>query len=378
MKENAREPEAALRERVKELSCLYGIARIVACHEMSLEDTLQGVVELLPPTWHYPEIAGARILLDDQEFKTAGFQDSPCKLSADIRTSGRHRGTVEVVYSGAFPISVEEGPFLDEEKKLLEVVAGETGLVIERREAEQERANLHHQLQHADRLTTIGLLAAGVAHELNEPLNSILGFAQLAKKSKRLPKQTRSDIERIEQASLHAREVIRNLLLFARQAATSQQRVNLNDIVRSQGLYFLESRCARDGVDIVHSLDPDLPDIVADPSQMTQVLVNVVVNALQAMPNGGTLTLQTLAGPRHVSLIVSDTGTGITQEVMDKLFIPFFTTKDVGQGTGLGLPVAHGIVTSHGGAMQVDNIAEGGARVEIQLPKHPSPQEESG
>ena len=119
---------------------------------------------------------------------------------------------------------------------------------------------------------------------------------------------------------------------------------------------------------MVHLLSSDLPGVTADPAQMTQVLVNIAVNAMQAMPNGGKLTIQTKASDKFVYLIVGDTGVGIKENVMKKIFLPFFTTKDIGRGTGLGLPVVHGIVTSHGGSINVDSKVGQGTRFEIQLP----------
>ena len=119
---------------------------------------------------------------------------------------------------------------------------------------------------------------------------------------------------------------------------------------------------------MIYSLSPDLPMINADPSQMHQVVVNLVVNAIQAMPKGGKLVLKTASADDYVSLIVEDTGIGMNEDVLKKMFIPFFTTKDVGQGTGLGLSVVHGIVTSHGGSIRAESKVNQGSRFEIRMP----------
>jgi signal transduction histidine kinase len=358
--------ETELRERVKELSCLYGIARIAAKLDAPLSEILQGIVDLLPNAWQYPEITYARITIDGESYTTRCFRESSYRLSAVVNVAGRNRGFVEVCYPEE-NAKTENGSFLEEEKKLIEAVAREVAFAIGSREFEKIRAKLNEQLQHADRLATIGILSSGVAHELNEPLGSILGYAQLIKKSSGLSDQVKQDIEKIENASLHAREVIRNLLLFARQTPSQKSPVNLNDIVQ-EGIYFFAARCDKHGVALVHRLEANLPEINADPAQMNQVLVNLVVNALQAMPDGGRLTLQTKKGKNHVSLIVEDTGFGMAKEVLENLYIPFFTTKDVGQGTGLGLPVVHGIVTSHRGFLNVKSKIGRGSRFEIHLP----------
>ena len=126
----------------------------------------------------------------------------------------------------------------------------------------------------------------------------------------------------------------------------------------------------------MRSLSPDLPEITADRGQLTQVLVNLIVNAVQAMPEGGKLSVQTLHGKRHISLIVQDTGLGMSEDVVKKIFIPFFTTKEVDQGTGLGLAVVHGIVSSHGGSISVDSKPGLGTRFEIKLPLAGAPDVE--
>jgi signal transduction histidine kinase len=356
----------ALRERVKELTCLYGIAQVAQRRDITLDETLQDIVELLPPAWQYPEIATARILLDGRAHTAADFEDGPHRQAADILVGGARRGSVEVFYTRD-KAGFVEGPFLREEQSLIDTVAREVSLVVERREAEISKSKLQDQLRHADRLATIGQLAAGMAHELNEPLANILGFAQLASKDPGMPRTAAGDLGKIIKTSLQAREIIHKLLVFSRQMPLQKMPVNLNQVVE-EGLRFLESRCAKAGIEVVRSLDKDLPEISADPSQLLQVLVNLVVNAIQASPSGGELTIKTHGGGDYVSMVVSDTGTGMAEEVKSKIFTPFFTTKDVDEGTGLGLAVVHGIVTSHGGVIHVESEVGRGSRFEVQLP----------
>jgi signal transduction histidine kinase len=262
---------------------------------------------------------------------------------------------------------LDEGPFMKEERRLIDTVAGEIGLLVERKLLEKERLRLQDQLMHADRLATIGQLAAGVAHELNEPLESVLGFAQLLRKSGDLSDQTTRDADRIIKAALHAREVVRKLVSFARQQTAEKVETNLNTIV-GDGLYFLESRCAKAGITLSRELAATLPPITADPVQLHQALVNIVVNAIQAMPLGGTLTVRTYGGDHDVCLSVEDTGVGMSEDVLKNIFTPFFTTKSAGQGTGLGLSVVHGIVSAHGGSIRVESKPGQGSLFEIQLP----------
>jgi two-component system NtrC family sensor kinase len=373
-----RHAQVDLRERVKELTCLYGIARLVAEPGISLEEILRGIVELLPSAWLYPEIAFARIILDGRSYAVPAFKEGYHRQAADIIVNGTPRGKVEVVYAEEKP-EFDEGPFYSEERNLIDTVAREISTIIKRKEAEDEQSRLQEQLRHADRLSTIGQLAASMAHELNEPLGNILGFGQLAKKCPGLPMQAGQDIEKILAATLNAREVIRKILIFSRQMPQQKRRVHLNHVVE-ECLSFLESRCTKEGIELGRLLSPELPEVFADPAQLNQVLVNMIINAIQAMPGGGKLTVQTLPGKDHVSLIVEDTGTGMTEEVLKQIFTPFFTTKDVGQGTGLGLAVVHGIITSHGGSIDVKSNVGSGTRFEIRFPvPHygPSPSEKS-
>ncbi|UCE66699.1 MAG: hypothetical protein JSU85_01385 [Candidatus Zixiibacteriota bacterium] len=358
--------QAALRERVKELTCLYSISQVVDRKGISLGEILKGIADLLPPAWQYPEITAGRIILDDQMYSTPGFQSDKQKQEADIIINGIRRGRIEVVYLEEKP-DLDEGPFLREERSLVDAIARQVALIVERREAEEERSKLQEQLRHADRLATLGQLAAGIAHEINEPLGSVLGFAQLLKKNPGISKQAVKDVSKIEDASLHAREIVKKLMLFGRQMPPQKTGVDLNKLVE-EGLYFLKSRCKKSGIAIKLSLDKNIPEIPADQSQIYQVLVNLTVNAMQAMPDGGELTLKTeLKGP-YVSLTVMDTGVGMDENTKKKIFMPFFTTKDIGEGTGIGLSVVHGIVTSHSGKISFRSEVDKGSSFEVQLP----------
>jgi signal transduction histidine kinase len=153
--------------------------------------------------------------------------------------------------------------------------------------------------------------------------------------------------------------------------------VDLNKLI-TEGLYFLESRCSKGGIELRQDLSADLPEVTVDPAQIHQVLVNLVVNAIQAMEQGGRLTVETSRVDDFVSMAVNDTGCGIPKELLEKIFVPFFTTKDVGEGTGLGLPVVHGIVTSHGGDIDVQSKPGEGTRFVVRLPLTPAEDTEQG
>lgn len=355
-----------LRERVKELTCMYNIANLAVGADRGRDHFLQQAAELLPPAYLYPEITQARIVLDAKVFQTSGFRESPHSQRADIVAGDYKRGVIEVVYLEPRP-ELDEGPFLAEERRLLDSVAREIALIIERRQAEIEQARLQDQLRHADRLATIGKLAAGVAHELNEPLTGILGFAELLKELPGMPPQAASDLARIESAVLHAREVVRKLLLFARQITPKQGQVAVNRVVL-EVVGFFEARLREQNIKVQTQLDGSLPDILADESQIRQIIMNLCINAIHAMEKGGLLTIATQNRGEELVLSLHDTGPGIPENIKDKIFLPFFTTKDVDMGTGLGLSVVHGIVKSHRGRIKVVSEAGKGAEFKVYLP----------
>ena len=367
--------EWALRERVKELTCLYGIAQVAERCRDDLDRAFAEIVALLPAAWQYPSIAVAGITLDARRWETGACGAANARQVAEIAPAGEPRGRVEVAYLEPRPVA-DDGPFLGEERALIHEVARQLALLVERHEAARERERLREQLWHSERLGMIGGLAAGLAHELNEPLGSILGYAQLAQRSFGLPDQTGHDLEKVVQASLHARDIVRKLLVFARHAPAPREPVDLNGVIE-ESLFLLENRCRRAGVKIGLGLDRGLPPVAGDRSLLQQAFLNLAVNGIQAMPSGGRLKVLTAPVAAGIQLVVEDSGAGMPPEVLRRCFDPFFTTRDVGQGTGMGLAVTHGIVTSHGGTITAASVPGQGSRFTIRLPLAALPAEDA-
>ncbi len=355
---------SALRERVKELECLWAVSRILQRPFAGLDATLHAIAGALPRGFQYPESAQARIVIGRSRWQGSGFQESPLLLRAAV--PARERGFIEVCYPAELAVR-DPSPFLPEEQRLLDEVAADVAAALERFRVAGEKAELETQLRHADRLATIGQLAAGVAHEMNEPLTTILGFAQLASRAEQLPPAIASDLKRIVEAALRAREVVQKLLTFGRAAPARREECDLNGIV-SAALAFLEPRCARERVEVRRELRQPGPRVPGDPGQLTQIIVNLAVNAIQAMPGGGTLSVRTAEEDGLALLVVADTGIGMTPDVLERLFEPFFTTKGAGAGTGLGLAIVHGIVRAHGGTISVSSEPGRGSRFQVRLP----------
>ena len=366
MADKTRTADFQLRERLKELKCLYDLSRIAWEADNDLQTIVTRTLHILPAAMQYPELAEAAIAIDGKVVTTPGFDSCVHFISSPLLSDKKKRGKVEVGYRKTRRAHIPN-VFLAEERKLLRAVAREFSLFVKRAEAEEEKQKLQLQLQHVERLAFVGELSAGIAHELNEPLGRILGFAQLIRKTGDLNEQQREDIERIVKASLYTREIIKKLMIFSRQMPRQITWVNLNNVVTNI-LYFIDMRFIGRQVSILQKLDEKLPLIQADEVQMTQVLVNLITNSIHAMPKGGELTIRTRKLDKGVSLSVRDTGHGMTGDVRKKIFEPFFTTKPVGQGTGLGLSVVQGIVIAHGGKIQVTSQPGKGTRIEVLLP----------
>lgn len=256
-----------------------------------------------------------------------------------------------------------------------------TYLIIKMIKRRDEKARLlNDQLMQASKLASIGELSAKVAHELNSPLGGILIYANLLLEDMPPEDPRQNDLKEIVEQTLRCKEIVKDLLEFSRQSNHRRVPCSLNQSVRQatdllskqaifQSPLFL-GPIVQAGVRVVQELDPDLPLIDADPNRLNQVLVNLIINAVDAMEGKGTLTLRTYQQPpeKKVVLEVSDTGMGIPSENLSKIFGPFFTTKEVGKGTGLGLSTVYGIVREHGGTIEVQSDVGKGTTFILKFP----------
>ncbi|MEF2230603.1 MAG: ATP-binding protein [Pseudodesulfovibrio sp.] len=360
---------SSLMERNRELNCLYQISLLVSRVDKELEPVFRELMPILPPAFQDPPSTFLRLTVDRDVWQTPGYEETGQMLKEPVMVLGDKRGSLRVVLK---PGGLGGGRFTKDERDLLAAVAQQVAVMVARKETRQAKHALESQLRQADRLAKIGQFSAGVAHEINEPLANILGFAELALQSPGLPAQVASDLRSIVDSSLHAREIIRKLMFFARQLPPQLLPVNLNEVVE-QAIGITESGAKRSQVELVRNYADTLPLLLADPQHIKQVVVNLVSNSIQAMEQGGTVSVSTQCDGSDVYLIVDDTGPGMTPEELKQIFTPFYTTKDVDRGTGLGLSVVHGIVQAHGGVIQVHSLPGEGTRVEVTLPcQYPS------
>lgn len=233
-----------------------------------------------------------------------------------------------------------------------------------------ERARLEHQLRQAEKLSALGQMISGVAHELNNPLSVIKGYLEVILKHHDLKPNTREDLEKVAKESDRAANLVKNFLTFARERELRREPVNLNDIIKQvMELRRFTTKIAQ--VEIQYELEPRLPITMADPEQIQQVIVILVNNALQAMEKSSKpsrLILRTSVVDENIRVEVQDNGPGVPPHLEDRIFEPFFTTKEVGTGTGLGLSIAHSIMAEHKGRIYHKRPSTGGACFVFELP----------
>jgi signal transduction histidine kinase/CheY-like chemotaxis protein len=254
--------------------------------------------------------------------------------------------------------------------------------ITERKQAEEKHAELEARLRQSQKLESVGQLAAGVAHDFNNILTGIIGYVELIADA--VPRDTSimDDITRIGELAERAAGLVRQLLLFSRQEDMEFIPVNINEIIKDTSDMF--KRLIRENIELGFIIDDGIGEVLADPGQFQQVLTNLVVNAADAMPSGGKLTIETanveldedyarehadVTPGYYVMLAISDTGCGMDKATQERIFEPFFTTKEVGRGTGLGLSTVYGIVKQHNGNIWVYSEPGRGTVFKIYLPR---------
>jgi two-component system cell cycle sensor histidine kinase/response regulator CckA len=494
-----------LNERVKELNCLYAISKLIETPDISLDEIIQGVVDLIPLALVHPENTCSRIFIDGKEYKTKNFKKANRKLSNDIFINDKRMGVLEVYQLEGKP-EIDEGSFLNEEKSLINAITERLGQLIEKKQGEEvtrrnrikfynhfndapimyvitencnslpiiadvnklflhktgysrdevvgqpldifyipesrhksskggyqrslngslieeqrdlvskngrvinttfhavpekddsgnvtgtraafiditEPKRLEKQLIQSQKMEAIGTLAGGIAHDFNNILTTIIGYAQLTLMKVGKDDVLRDEIEEIREAGERAAALTRQLLAFSRKQIIQPKILDPNKLLSD--IKNMLVRLIGEDIELLIIPESALWKIEIDPGQMEQVIMNLVVNAKDAMPFGGKLTIETAnmdldenylaehgivekqAGS-YVMLAVSDTGSGMDKEVREQIFDPFYTTKEKGKGTGLGLSTIYGIIKQNNGLIWVYSEPGKGSTFKIYLPK---------
>jgi PAS domain S-box-containing protein len=480
-----------LNQRVKELNCLYAISDLVEKEDISLEDIFRGIVVLIPPAWQYPEITCARIILEDQEFKTDNFEETIWKQGGDITVYDEPRGTLEVCYLEERP-GHEEGPFTKEERDLLNAIRERLGRIIERKQTgyalieserrfrdliehsltgisivqdkrvvyqnpEQERLigplprpciltdheNIHpddfektkevyrdltlrrvrsqeaefrfypvdtsgnrldmkwvhcraslieyqgkdailfnmmdvtraKELENAlrlqDKMSSLGRVAAGIAHEIRNPLSGINVYLNTMEKiydRGDRPEQLKQIFKQLQSASNKIESVIRRVMDFSKPSEPTFVSIDINGPIE-EAINLSSVTLRKRGIKFEKSLAEDMPRCKADPQMIEQVILNLLTNAAEAMKNvkgGKRIGVTSSMENDCVTIRVFDSGPGVPFHVKEKVFDPFYTTKN--GSTGIGLSLSHRIITDHGGFLKVYRSEWGGAEFRIEIP----------
>jgi two-component system NtrC family sensor kinase len=237
------------------------------------------------------------------------------------------------------------------------------------RERTDQVTAMQARVAQAERLASLGMLAAGVAHEVNNPLGGILALTALTLEDLPPDHPDRHNLEVVLRQTERCRDIVKGLLDFSRQSEIAMRKLDVNDVLR-ETLALIAQQSAFFNVQIERRLADGLPSVTGDRSQLQQVVLNMLMNAAQAMGERGTITITTapVDAGRDVEIRITDTGCGIPPEAIDRIFDPFFTTREGGRGTGLGLAIAYGIVTQHRGHIAVQSEVGKGTTFTIRLP----------
>ena len=468
-----------LNERVKALSCLFGISEFVQKPNVSEEEIYLETVNLISQAIRYPEIACARIILEDQEFKTDNFRETPWKLIDHINVNDKHTGTLEICYLEETPDS-DKDPFQNEERRLVRAIAERIGKISDRiriqkamriKDAalatsisgiglmdleenvqyvnkailkmwgysdEEEvigksiRRFIHKQaeaveaikklretgsyvgqttavrkdgslfdihvsanlvtdesnkpicmmgsfiditeqkrteefIMRSEKLSSLGQLSAGLAHELRNPLAVISSCSQFCLENMEIERLVKENFQVIYRNSQRASNLIGELLTFARPDRLERKEMDINEVITTM-LRMAELEVNISNITFVRRLRRNLPKIMGDEEKLGQVFLNLIQNAIQAVSGTGEIVLETRfpATDDMLEVNIIDDGPGIPKDYREKVFDPFFTTKD--GGTGLGLSICHSIVEKHHGDINIECGEEVGTKVSVRLP----------
>ena len=354
-------------QKAKEIVCLYKIKSLALVPEITIEQYLEKVVRIIASTWAFNHFAQARVKCCSYEAKTKHFTESILSMRTDLFNHDKVMGFLEITYPQTILVQAEY-PFLQVEKQLIKNIASELSKTLQQWFMNRDNSQYVKQLRHTDRLATLGQLVSGIATQLNEPLNDILGFAELLATNDSLDDNAKNDLNEIINASLSVRDIVKKLMHFSGEVASKIEKVDVNESIKT-ALFLLQARSNRLDIEVKLYLSQEMPSILIDFSQFHQILVNILLNAEQAIKNKkGIIEISTEINENSVILTISDNGEGIPEELKDVIFRPLFSTKQENIGTGIGLSVAKELVEASGGTISYQSTRDVGTIFTLTFP----------
>lgn len=355
--------EEKLQERIKELSCLYQISSAIREFDDSYETTLRSIVKILKDAWRYPHLATVEIKVEEYHLSSNPIPTNSYSQKSTINIFDKERGYLKVHY----PVSdLSKAHFMVEEQRLLDKIADEVALFFERQHIKFQEQLLKQTAERNDRLSILGEITAGIAHELNTPLGNILGFAEFIEE-KTAEKQTKRDAQKILNSAIYSREVVKKLMFFSCDMPQNIKKIEVKPII-SQALSLLQPNFKKAKIRFKFHIENSDLKAQVDPIQLTQVFFNLVINAIYYSPENSEIGIFIYNNKTHYFIEIADEGIGVAPELKDKILEPFYTTKPLGEGSGLGLSVVHGIIKSHKGMLSIANNTPKGTIFKIKLP----------
>ncbi|MFV9485087.1 sensor histidine kinase [Christiangramia sp. ASW11-125] len=352
-----------LKERVKELSCLYEVSSAIRKHSDSVSETLEEICSITKRAWLFPEYAIVQLEFEDYNIFTSTIPVNSVFQQSNILLFNERKGFIKVYYNTD---KLSNAHFLEEEQKLLNKIAIEISEFFERRENVKKEELLKRSAERNDRLSILGEITAGIAHELNTPLGNILGFAELIESNSK-ENQTQKDSEKIIKAAIYSRDIVKKLMFFACEMPQHKEVIQIKPII-DQALKLLTPNLEKARISYNFKIDNPVLEAQIDTIQLTQVLFNILINAIYVSPVGSIINIEVSSYSDHFILEIKDEGPGIPENLKSKIFQPFFSTKPVGEGSGLGLSVVHGIIKSHRGEIITFDNKPNGTVFQIKLP----------
>jgi signal transduction histidine kinase len=368
---------SSLTERVKELNCLYGISHLFEDENLTIEDILKGVINVMPPAWQYPEITCVRIKFRNKELTTANFNESVWRQAQNIIVNGKSSGLIEVFYLQGKP-DVDEGPFLKEERNLLYIIAERVGHMIERQMAEdnvkfhyQREKDLREKLQTEMRVRVD--FTRKLIHELKTPLTALLATSQLlydeteGEKIGKLAKYIYDSATNLNVRLEELHDVIRGEIGILK---ITPQKIDIETLLRSLVEETL-ALCQQTGMVIDLYIEKGLPKVYADPDRIRQVVLNLINNALKYAKEGHSIRIEGVRKTGSVQIEVKDYGPGVSEERKRNIFEPVYQQTHLEErsgGLGIGLALCKTIVETHGGKISVKSKPGKGASFIFTIP----------